>query len=66
MKPMLQSNTRYGLHEDTYEELGFQSWDGRESCSWRNSELCFRNTDIIIEQNPCIERIEATKFAFYY
>ena len=46
--------------------ISFQSLDGRESCSRRNAEPCFRKKDMIYQGNPCIERIEATKVNICY
>ena len=55
--PLLQINARYGLYEGRDKDFGYQSWYGRESCSWKNSEPCLRNTDKIIQGNTCNERI---------
>ena len=63
---MLQSNARYVLHGGIDEGLIFQSWDVRKSCSWRNKEPCFGNTDKIIQVTPCKEIIEAMKVDFCY
>ena len=66
MKPMLQRNARYGLHEGRYEELSCQNLYGIESCSCRNVEPFFKNTYKRIQGNPCIKRIESTKVKFSY
>ena len=44
----------------------FQSWYGNESCSWKNAEPCFKNTDKIIQGTHCIKIIESMKVGFFY
>ena len=46
---------------DCMKELSCQSLDGRKSCYWKNSEPLFRNTDKIIQGNPCIKKLENMK-----